>query len=75
MQDEEFKAAEAWMRQFQDMAFDVEALVDPARAAGRVGRAMRRLLKPLPFDDAPGRYTDALESFAPAAVAKDRDDG
>lgn len=75
MQNDDFKAAEAWMRQFQDMAFDVEALVDPARAAGRVGQAMRRLKPPLPFDDAPGRFTDALESFAPAAVTKDRDDG
>ncbi len=75
MQDDNFKAAEAWMRQFQDMAFDVEALVDPARAAGRIGRAMRRQLAPLPFDDAPGRFTDALESFAPVAVSKDRGDG
>jgi len=75
MHDDDFKAAEEWMRRFQDMAFDVEALVDPTRAAGRVGQAMRRLKPPLPFDDAPGRFTDALESFAPAALAKDRDDG
>jgi|GEM_PF-4148208 len=75
MQDDDFKAAEAWMRQFQDMAFDIEALVDPARAAGRVGQAMRRQLAPLPFDDAPGRFTDVLESFAPADLAKERGDG
>jgi len=75
MQNNDFMATKAWMRQFQDMAFDVEALVDPARAAGRVGQAMRRLKPPLPFDDAPGRFTDALESFAPAALAGDRDDG
>jgi len=74
MQDEEFKAAEAWLRQFQDMAFDVEALVDPARAAGRVGAAMRGLKPPPAFDDAPGRFTDALESFAPTTPARGGDD-
>jgi hypothetical protein len=55
------------------MAFDVEELIDPARAAGHVGQAMRRLKPPLSFDDAPGRFTDVLESFAPSNLAKDRD--
>ncbi|MFQ5764713.1 MAG: hypothetical protein ACE5GT_07285 [Rhodospirillales bacterium] len=64
MADEALKAAEAWLRHFQEMAFDVEALVDPARAAGRVGERMRPFVEALPFDRVAAAFAEVLESFA-----------
>jgi hypothetical protein len=73
MADDSPKAAEAWIRQFQDMDFELGQLVDPARAAGRVGRDMRERLPPADFDRQPRPFTEALESFAPKNVTSDED--
>ena len=67
MSDDSLKTAEAWIRDFQDMAFELGQLVDPARAAGRVGREMREILPPADFDRPPVSFIRVLESFAPAA--------
>ena len=78
MSDDSLKSAEAWIRDFQDMSFELGQLVDPARAAGRVGREMREILPAADFDRPPASFIRVLESFAPAAkegaTAGDGDD-
>jgi hypothetical protein len=74
MSDDSLKAAEAWIRDFQDMSLDLGQLVDPARAAGRVGREMRGILPPAEFDRPPASFIRVLESFAPTAGQGDGDD-
>ena len=58
-------AMQAWMGEFQDMDLDARGMIDPARAAGAVGRNLRRLSAPLPFDRQPPNFLERLETFSP----------
>jgi hypothetical protein len=69
MSDDSLKSAEAWIRDFQGMDVELGTIVDPVRAAGRVGRQMRETLPPGDFDRQPVPFTQALESFAPDGKA------
>jgi aspartyl-tRNA(Asn)/glutamyl-tRNA(Gln) amidotransferase subunit A len=62
-------AMKAWMKEFQDMDLDARALVDPARAAGEIGRAMRRVSTPLSFERQPPDFLKRLEQLAPEGAA------
>ena len=61
----------AWMEEFQDMDLDARAMIDPARAAGEVGREMRWFSGPMSFDRQPTKFLERLESFTPGNTASD----
>jgi len=62
-------AINTWMTEFQGMEMDTAHLVDPARAAGAVGRKMRKLSASLPFDRQPPDFLAYLETLAPEDAA------
>ena len=62
-------AMNTWMTEFQGMDMGAADLVDPARAAGAVGRTMRDLSVALPFDRQPPDFLGCLESLAPDDAA------
>lgn len=57
-----------WAKEFQDLDLKAQAMIDPARAAGEVGRAMRKLSAPLPFDRQPPKFLEELETFSPSSI-------
>ncbi len=60
----------AWMEEFQDMDLDARAMIDPARAAGEVGREMRRFSGPMSFDRQPTKFLERLDAAGALDIAR-----